>query len=36
MGGRFNLHSQPGRGTEILIVLNHPTALKPANENEQA
>jgi len=36
MGGRFNLHSQPGRSTEILIVLNHPTALKPANENEQA
>ena len=34
LGGRFNLHSQPGRSTEILIVLSHSRALKPANENE--
>jgi signal transduction histidine kinase len=36
MGGQFIIRSNPGVGTEILVVLINKTTLKSENGNEQA
>jgi signal transduction histidine kinase len=34
--GRFTLHSKPGEGTEVLVILTIPAIFKSSNGNEQA
>ena len=36
MGGQFILHSMPGQGTEIQIILNNPTKPKPDDGGQHA
>jgi len=35
MGGQFILRSKPGQGTEIVVILRRPAALKTENGNEE-
>jgi len=36
MGGEFLIRAKPGVGTEILVELKHPSALKPETGNDQS